>query len=106
MRYRLAIAAVITAVLGLVATPQAQAIPTNCQAYGKGSLFYKVQCWGGTGQYQAYANCHNDFWPWDAKMAYGPWTNPQPNGGNIWSVASCGSFGFTYKVYVGGWSVR
>jgi hypothetical protein len=86
----------------LVAAPPAGAIPTGCSENGLHTGSYLVHCSGGTGQFQAYANCHNDLWPFDAKMAYGSWQNV---GG--YSNASCYGPPFTsFKVYTGGRSLR
>ena len=89
--------ALLAAALGLTATP-ALATPTGCNWGNEGSFSW-AKCTGGTGKYQAWAQCKpRYFWITNWYMSYGPMVSP----GTI-STASCdgnhqvASYGITYS---------
>jgi hypothetical protein len=84
------------AAIGVAATPAA-AIPSGCNWGSEGSFSW-AQCSGGTGKYQAWAQCKpRHFWITNWYTAYGPVVSPS----NL-SIASCdgnhqvASYGITY----------
>jgi hypothetical protein len=66
----------VVAWLFVTATP-AQAYPTGC---GDGPFsttrFYQAKCTGGTGTFQAWVQCRDDFWPHNYEIKTGPWASP------------------------------
>jgi len=80
------------------AAPPASAIATGCNWGSEGSFSW-AHCDGGTGQYQAWAQCKPRYW-WVTNwyMSYGGWVNP----GSI-SYANCdgnhqvASYGISYR---------
>lgn len=69
-----------------VAAPQASA-DSSCSNSGNGGTSYAVSCSRGPGkQYQAFATCHYNLFPWDDAVKTGGWTNY----GKGASLVSCG----------------
>ena len=69
-------ATVVSLTAVLLVNPPASAAPTGC-SYGNEGSFSWAHCTGGTGQYQAWAQCKPRY-PWITNWytAYGPWRNP------------------------------
>ena len=81
-------------VVFVLAAPAASAAPTGCQWGSEGSFSW-AYCSGGTGGYQAWAQCKpRYFWITNWYTAYGPWLNPggisQANCDGNHNVASYG----------------
>jgi hypothetical protein len=89
-------------VWSLIAAAPASAVPSGCSETGRGTGSYMVSCKSGNGQVQAWANCKNNLWPFDHKMATGVWKSP-----GAFSIAVCTSAPFqSFKVDFGGRSLR
>lgn len=74
------------AAIAIVTAPTASA-ESSCSNSGIGGASYAVSCSRGPGrQYQAYATCHYNLFPWDDQVKTGSWTNY----GNGASLVTCG----------------